>query len=99
MGAFANEVRLANFHSRRLNLRDIAGTANHRQARIFREARIGVGEFTPVERRSTRRLNPLRVLAVDAQPNAAVFIFLGCFCHIRRIAYLVGIGAQARGAG
>jgi hypothetical protein len=47
------------------SLADVTSAMHHRQARIFGEGRIGVGEFTAIKRRSARRVDSLGVQAVD----------------------------------
>jgi hypothetical protein len=86
------------FSLRLLNRQGVTGTAKDRQAGIFWKAGISVREFTAIECRSAGRLNPLRVLAVETQANAAGFIVC-CFCHIRRIVYPVAVGAGSGGVG
>ena len=51
-------------------LRLVAGTLDHRQARIFREVWIAGRTLALIERRATRRLDLSHVLAVAAQSNA-----------------------------
>src|SRR5580692_1794725 len=60
----------------------IAGTLQHRQARILGEGRVGRGTFAAIESRSLVRLNPAHKVTTRAQTDACGFV---CHPHLYRI--------------